>query len=243
MVCSSSLRSPNAARSATRLINYPKQIDASFLGRESFLRSLDRALIEAASGSLCTVLLTGEAGAGKTTALIRAATIASDMGFRVKFYPLRRNGRGAGSLAMDSNSSSLAEGERESWLTETLQGGAEAVAWVLPELQDLVPQSMRSPTSDSRFSRFRLLESIQALIRAVSLGGPLAILIDDLHEADQASLQVLGHLAAELSKLSCPHFRDFSSPRWCLSELRNDRLDCLKTAGCTTPNHLRPIGI
>jgi DNA-binding winged helix-turn-helix (wHTH) protein len=179
---------------------HPKQIDASFLGREPVMRSLERALTEAASGSLRTVLVTGEAGAGKTTALVRAATLASGMGFRVSSARCVGTDEAPALWPWTQVLRRLLEGEAESWLAETLRGGAEAIAWILPELQEFVPRSMRSPTSDSRVSQYRLLESIQSSMRNLSSGGPLAILIDDLHEADQASLLVFGHLAAELAQ-------------------------------------------
>jgi eukaryotic-like serine/threonine-protein kinase len=189
----------------------PKQIDASFLGRESFMRSVEHALTEVASGAPRTILVTGEAGSGKTTALIRAAALASGMGFRVGSTRCVGTDEAPALWPWSQVLRRLVEDQAKGWLEEKLRAGAEALAWILPELQELVPRSMRSPTSDSRVSQYRLLESIQSITRNLSSLGPLAIFIDDLQEADQASLLVLEHLAAEVAPSRLLLFGTFRS--------------------------------
>ena len=80
-----------------------------------------------------------------------------------------------------------------------MRNGAEAIAWVLPELQDLAPVSLSTPRIDARASRYRLFESIHLLLVSLSERGPVAALIDDMHEADHGSLRLFEHLAAELT--------------------------------------------
>ena len=65
--------------------NLDPRVDHSFLGRESFMRSVEGSFHQVISGRARTLLATGEAGIGKTTALLRAATLASERGFRVGF--------------------------------------------------------------------------------------------------------------------------------------------------------------
>jgi len=80
-----------------------------------------------------------------------------------------------------------------------MRNGAEEIAWVLPELQRLAPRLAMDPKSDSRASRYRLFDSIALLIEKLTVRSPLAIFIDDLHEADQVSLILFEHLAVELA--------------------------------------------
>ncbi len=175
------------------------QDDHSFLGRESFLESVERSLSNAASGGYRTILATGEAGIGKTTALLQAATHASDRGFRVGSARCVGTDEAPALWPWTQVLRQLVEGESREWIVHTMSNGAEEVAWVLPELQEVVSPSASSPTDDARASRHRLFESILTLVRKLSSLGPIAIFLDDLHEADQASRLLFQHLAAELN--------------------------------------------
>jgi tetratricopeptide (TPR) repeat protein len=92
----------------------------------------------------------------------------------------------------------LIEGEDQLWIAEAIQNGVEEVAWVLPELRELISRTV-NPTTDSRASRYRLFDSILSLLKKLSTQRPLAIFIDDLQEADQGSLHLFKYLAAELT--------------------------------------------
>src|SRR5258706_2921753 len=58
-------------------------LDQPFLGRESFLRSVERALERVTVAQSRVLLAAGEAGIGKTTALFRVASLAMEKGFSI----------------------------------------------------------------------------------------------------------------------------------------------------------------
>jgi hypothetical protein len=95
---------------------------------------------------------------------------------------------------------------------ETVRNGAEEVAWLLPEIRELVSQSGVTSTSDARASQFRLFDSVSTLVRRLALRAPVAIFIDDLHEADHLSLMLFSHLSADLANSRSMLFAAFRSP-------------------------------
>ena len=188
------------------------QLDESFLGRERFTSTLERTLDIVATGGPCTILCTGEAGIGKTTALLRAAMLASDRGFRVGSARCAGTDQAPALWPWIQVLRRLLENESTPSLSTLMGAGAEAVTWLLPELQGLLPGSVSSPTNDSRASRYQLFESVHLLLRALAGRGPVAILLDDLHEADRLSLQLLQHLSAELAGSRSLLFATFRAP-------------------------------
>jgi DNA-binding winged helix-turn-helix (wHTH) protein len=171
-----------------------------FLGRESFLRSVDRALDRVAGSHGYTLLATGEAGIGKTTALSRMARSAGERGFLIGSARCPGTDDAPALWPWTQVLRRLIEREGRSWLADTMARGADAIAWVLPELQDLVPPSRRSPKSDSRASRYQLFDGIRFLVGELSLRTPVGVLIDDLHGADSGTLLLFEYLASELSE-------------------------------------------
>ncbi len=162
-----------AARRDQRL--RPAAGDAAPVGRDGVLRRLRQAVDGAADGHGLTVLLTGEAGIGKTTLLRAAARYAEGTGAR----PAWGSGwPGAGapgywpwiqvlrSLGLDDQLS------REA-------GGTAA---------DDAPAS----------ARFQLFDDVTSLLLAESRIQPVVVLLDDLHTADEPSLLLLDFLARRL---------------------------------------------
>lgn len=141
-----------------------------FVGRRPLLRELVRRLEAARTGRGGVVLLAGEAGIGKTGVLTRLAAAA-----RARAFPVQRawcyEGEGAPPL----------------WPWEKILGGLG---------QDL---ESRLGEADAR-TRFRLFESVSRLLRRIGEEKEgLLLLLDDLHWADSASLQLLEFLMRDLT--------------------------------------------
>jgi len=157
------------------------------IGREGELGRLAALAAGAAAGRGALVLLAGEAGAGKT-ALARAALAATGFPaleaasqetpgppYRPIASVLRAHGRGSGGPLAGQ------------------PGLRRYLACVLPELG-------APPAVDDQEAVF---EAVAAAFREVAAAGPLAVLVDDLHWSDEATLDLLRFLAgiAERSPL------------------------------------------
>jgi DNA-binding winged helix-turn-helix (wHTH) protein len=176
-----------------------------FVGRERVLDRLRMALdqVQRGSGSVC--LLVGEPGIGKTSAAEVMEAEAAEAGVRVVWGYCRESGdtpplwpfiqlvRGA----VEGGSVDLAEPRLSTALGELLE--------VLPELTPLVsPADGRdSRTTSPTTAPTRTHRLLDAIIRTLSLvaeQSPCMLVLDDLHRADTASLEVLRHFVGEIAR-------------------------------------------
>jgi predicted ATPase len=77
---------------------------------------------------------------------------------------------------------------------------AQDIAQIVPDLRQSFPtiRSSAAPALDPEQARFRLFDSVAILLRNSSAAHPLMLVFDDLHEADQPSLQMLTFVTREL---------------------------------------------
>ena len=81
-------------------------------------------------------------------------------------------------------------------LKALLGSGASEIARLIPEIKLSLPSLEEAKTAtDSESSRFLLFDAVATLLKNVARGGPLVIVLDDLHDADQPSLQMLRFIA------------------------------------------------
>lgn len=174
-------------------------MSAMIVGRDSELAALDAALGALDAGASSAVLLAGEPGLGKTTVLAalreradshRITVLAgrsSVLGGGVAFAPV------GGALARHLDT--LPERERTD-----LVAGLPALARVVgglgePAADDLVA------AADPLLVRARLFQSVALLVARLSRDRPVLLVVDDLHWAEPATVELLGHLADELASL------------------------------------------
>ena len=148
---------------------------AAPVGRDDVLGRLRRAVDGAVAGRGLTVLLTGEAGIGKTTLLREAARYAEGTGARAAWGWGWPGGGAPGywpwiqvlrALGLDDQLSRAA-------------GGTAAA---------------EAPAS----ARFQLFDEVTSLLLAESRIQPVVVLLDDLHAADEPSLLLLDFLVRRL---------------------------------------------
>ena len=183
---------------------------AGLVGRSDVLAQLRRAFEDAAGGRGRLVLLTGEAGIGKTSVAAQAAADADGRGARVVWgWGWQGEGAPAWWPWVQVLRSLVAQDPR----LGRLAAGASSLARLLPEL----PAAAAPPaTSDEpATARFRLLDEVTSVLSAAAEDRPLVVILEDLQWADPPSLQLLDFLARRLPAarvLVLATWRDLDTP-------------------------------
>ena len=167
-----------------------------FVGRAPELAELEAGLTAAIEGRGRPFVISGEPGIGKTRLADELADRAASRGVRVLWG---RCWEGGGAPAYWP------------WIQviRTLFGGGgrQRPDAISPEIADLVPElshpsapdaGQSQETTDPEQARFRLFDAVaRALKQSVRLE-PMLVVLEDLHGADQDSLQMLKFAAREL---------------------------------------------
>ena len=161
------------------------------VGREPELRRILAAVDAVAAGQGRLLLLAGEPGVGKTRLAQELMVRSQGRGCRaltgrceeqyasLPFFPFIEALTGAWRIA----SSSL----------------RQLAATRFAELGRLLPRLLPAPPpSEVDDPRLRMLHTAASFLQALAAEGPLAVLIDDLHWADSASLELLAYLTRAL---------------------------------------------
>jgi DNA-binding CsgD family transcriptional regulator/tetratricopeptide (TPR) repeat protein len=163
------------------------------VGRSEELGRVLAALERAAAGSGGSLLLAGEAGIGKSRLALEALALARQRGFATlkgAAYPLQADL--AYAPVLEALGPFLA-GMEPARLTTLVRG--------LPDLGRLFA-GLRlpppEPLGDPALERTRLFEAVSRLVERLSAEQPVALLVDDLHWADAASLELLHYVARGL---------------------------------------------
>ncbi|WP_167880295.1 ATP-binding protein [Nocardioides guangzhouensis] len=160
-------------------------------GRKDELRAVRLHLV----GGRGLLLVTGEAGIGKSH-LVRAATAAVDGEVFVAKGACLPLSAAVPVLPVSDALRAVHDVDGGRWLGEALAGTApyvtEALVPLLPELE-AAPQ--HTPQEDA-WSRHRMSLAVGAVLAALADLRPLAVVVEDLHWADPATLDMLEHLLA-----------------------------------------------
>lgn len=160
------------------------------VGRSGQLSTLDSALAGAGRASLSAIMIGGEAGVGKSRLVSEFADRAHGAGARVLLGGCLE--LGADGLPFAPFTSVLRELVRElgaAGVAELLPGGAaRELARLLPEFGE--PAGVR----DAGEARARLFEQLLILFGRLAEAGPLVLVIEDMHWADQSTRDLLAFL-------------------------------------------------
>jgi DNA-binding CsgD family transcriptional regulator len=185
------MRMPFSANDPSR----PHVTTPSVVGRDRELRLLRDRLELTLSGQGSLVLVSGEAGIGKTT-LVGAVA---------------REAARSGALVLSGACYDLATARPYGPWLEAL--GRYPREPDLPPVPDLLQSRGQSATAGSQESFF---EHVSRFLASIAAQRPLVLLLEDLHWADSASLDLLryaGRAAADLALLLLLTYRDDSSIR------------------------------
>lgn len=169
-----------------------------FVGRERELSELRNGLADATSGRgrrAGVFLISGEPGIGKTRLADELAADAASRGMRVVWGRCWEGGGAPAYLPWVDVLRTLI-------LNETRERGRHSalpaeIAQLIPELSS--ETTMPRVSADPAQARFRLFDAIATLLKQVASSAPLLIVLDDLHEADQGSLELLKFVARGLT--------------------------------------------
>jgi tetratricopeptide (TPR) repeat protein len=172
----------------------------TFVGREHELRQLQAAFDSATSGQGSLAVVVGEPGIGKTSLCEQLAT-----------YSTIRGGRALVGHCYEEGSLSLpylpfVEAMRSYVLAREPDGlraelgtGVGEVARIVSEIRERlhVEPSPANP-ADAEEERYRLFQAVSGFLSNASAVQPLVIVLEDLHDADRGTLDLLVHMARNL---------------------------------------------
>jgi DNA-binding SARP family transcriptional activator len=161
-----------------------------FVGRGHELRAIAAAAARHAGG---VVLITGEGGAGKTRLLDRAAAHLAEAGWTVVTGSCPDAGGAPSAWAWTEALRALA-----TYVPPAEPAGALG-ALLDPDARPAGPRPRPDAAADAAATRFRLHQAVVAWLRQAAATRPVAVLLDDLHQADAETLALLETVAAGLA--------------------------------------------
>ena len=222
-----------------RLVSASAESLFAFFGRAGELTRLADALkTSAGEARLRVVLVSGEPGIGKTTLVAQGARAAHGAGANVLYGNCEED------LVVPYRPwitalTQFVDQADEGLLTEFAESNGPALAHLLPTFARRLSINAPGIGADADIDRFLILEGVTRLLALASATTPLVVVLDDLHWADAASVQLLRHLVASaipMSVLVVGTFRESDLSRshpltGTLADLRReagvDRLDLL----------------
>lgn len=171
-------------------------ISPRLIGREQELEILSQALQTAARGTGQCILVAGEAGVGKSRLLaeFRAAATNCRVLQGACFEP---DAHFPHALFIDALRMMFAPIPAHQ-LSPLLGHLGPELAKLLPELTLKLPNLHPSPALDSESEKRRFFEVLSQFFFNLAQEEPLLLILDDLHWADEISLELLGYLARRL---------------------------------------------
>jgi DNA-binding CsgD family transcriptional regulator/tetratricopeptide (TPR) repeat protein len=156
------------------------------VGRDAFLTLIERRLADAAAGSGQLLFVAGEAGIGKTRLLGVIARQAHASGFAV-----------ARAAAFPGDVQSFA-GLLLDLASDLVPARQPALSALGRSLTSRV-RPISADAGDAHHRRRLLVQDLTDLLATADPGTAALIVLEDLHWADELSLDVLGHLAGRLA--------------------------------------------
>jgi serine/threonine protein kinase/tetratricopeptide (TPR) repeat protein len=170
-----------------------------FVGREPELKELQSAFDGAISGQGALMMVTGEPGIGKTSLCEQLSTYVTLRGGRT----LVGHCYEAGSLSLPYlafvealRSYVLSRDPKD--LKEELGSGAADVARIVSEIRERLKIKLRTQ-KDAEEERYRLLQGVSEFLSNAASVQPMLIVLEDLHDADKGTLEMLTHVSRNLA--------------------------------------------
>ena len=169
---------------------------AGVVGRNAEMQTMTDAIKRVAGGEGREVLLiSGEAGLGKTTLVAEAARAAFDVGACVLFGHCEEDLATPYQLFAEALGHYVTHAPEEQLLAHVEAHGSE-LSRLVPTLASRIRELPPSKATDSDTERFLLFAAVVGLLGTMAKEQPVVLVLDDLQWADKGSLLLLRHLAA-----------------------------------------------
>ncbi|MBO9523471.1 MAG: AAA family ATPase [Nocardioidaceae bacterium] len=162
---------------------------SGLVARDAECAAITAALDAAVGGQSKVLLLAGEPGIGKTRLAQEASAYAAERGFLVATGRCHEQQRETPFVPLTEAFGTLHE------TAPTAVRAQVPERW--PSLVPLLPGLAQPEETPAPDAAERLHRAATGFVRELAAGRPLAILLDDLHWADAASVELLAHLARQ----------------------------------------------
>ena len=170
--------------------------DVGVVGRITEAESITDAYKRVASGGgREVVLVSGEAGLGKTTLVAEASRVAYEAGALILFGHCEEELTTPYQLFAEALGHYVTSAPEEQLLVHVAVHGSE-LAPLVPALVSRILDLPPTKATDADTERFLLFAAVVGLLANVSERRPIVLVLDDLQWADKGSLQLLRHLVA-----------------------------------------------
>jgi serine/threonine protein kinase/class 3 adenylate cyclase/pimeloyl-ACP methyl ester carboxylesterase len=172
----------------------------TFVGREQELKQLEQAFDAALSGHSRLLMVVGEPGIGKTTLTEQLATYSGMRGGQTLVGHCYEEGSlSLPYLPFVEAMRTYTTSHDPDALLKQLGSGAAELARIVSEIRDKIQVDLPAPGSPEE-ERFRLFQAVTTFLRNAANVQPLCIVLEDLHDADKGTLDMLVHLARNLGR-------------------------------------------
>ena len=166
------------------------------VGREAEVAAILDAFKRVAAGEgREVILISGEAGLGKTTVVAEAARVAFDGDGCVLFGHCEQGLATPYQLFAEALGHFVTHAPEEQ-LVAHVEAHRSELARLAPALSSRLPGLPPSTATDADTERYQLFAAVVGLLVTASQHQPLLVVLDDLQWADPASLQLLRHVIA-----------------------------------------------
>ncbi|HKN11558.1 MAG TPA: AAA family ATPase [Candidatus Binatus sp.] len=174
----------------------------AFVGREEESAVLRRLLERALGGEGGVAMIGGALGVGKTRISAEFAAEASQRGFITLVGSCydRENSLPFNPF-VEILESAMAQSPSQDAFRAALGDDAGEMARLMPQLRHLFPDIPPPLEISPEQSRRILFNAVVELLARTATTGPILLLFEDLHWADEGTLSLLNHIARSISKM------------------------------------------
>jgi transcriptional regulator with XRE-family HTH domain len=171
-----------------------------FVGRERELQQLQAALARASGGQSELAIVAGEPGIGKSALCEQLVQHATSTGARpLVGHCYAESSRSMAYLPFVEALTSYVSGRGLDALRADVGQNALALASMVPEVAERLQVDLPSQRV-SEDDRWRLWQGVAGLLRNAARAQPLLLVLEDLHDADRATLDLLVNLVRNLTE-------------------------------------------